>query len=95
MSKADAQRAMREAKYARNRASGPTRRESSGTATPPAPAAAPVKAPRASADSSTQTTDVAASAATPAQTTSCGHKSMNGRTCTRPAGHTEKSHRYT
>ncbi|HCB04865.1 MAG TPA: hypothetical protein PLZ93_25535 [Nocardioides sp.] len=24
----------------------------------------------------------------------CGHKSMNGRTCTREQGHTAKSHRY-
>jgi hypothetical protein len=24
----------------------------------------------------------------------CGHRSMNGRTCTREAGHEAKSHRY-
>jgi hypothetical protein len=24
----------------------------------------------------------------------CGHKSMNGRACTREAAHSEKSHRY-
>lgn len=24
----------------------------------------------------------------------CGHRSMNGRTCTREQGHTAKSHRY-
>ena len=24
----------------------------------------------------------------------CGHKNMGGRTCTRPHGHPEKSHRY-
>jgi hypothetical protein len=24
----------------------------------------------------------------------CGHRSMNGRTCTREAGHAAKSHRY-
>jgi hypothetical protein len=24
----------------------------------------------------------------------CGHKNMGGRTCTRPHGHAEKSHRY-
>ena len=24
----------------------------------------------------------------------CGHRSMNGRTCTREAGHDAKSHRY-
>ena len=24
----------------------------------------------------------------------CGHRSMNGRSCTRPGGHAEKNHRY-
>jgi hypothetical protein len=24
----------------------------------------------------------------------CGHRSMNGRTCTREKGHAQKSHRY-
>jgi hypothetical protein len=24
----------------------------------------------------------------------CGHRSMNGRTCTREQGHTAKNHRY-
>lgn len=24
----------------------------------------------------------------------CGHRSMNGRSCTRDAGHSEKNHRY-
>lgn len=24
----------------------------------------------------------------------CGHRSMNGRNCRRPAGHAEKNHRY-
>ena len=50
MSKVDAQRAMREAKYARNSASGPTRREAAaigGTSTAPAgrpPSTEPVSA---------------------------------------------------
>ena len=35
----------------------------------------------------------AASAAAP-EGERCGHKSMNGRECTRPAGHAEKNHRY-
>jgi hypothetical protein len=93
MSKVDAQRAMREAKYAQNRASGPTRREAAAAAgtsaapagptpsTKPAPAA---KAPKAPA---------AATAAAP-EGERCGHKSMNGRSCTREAGHAEKNHRY-
>jgi hypothetical protein len=89
MSKVDAQRAMREAKYARNRASGPTRRE----------AAAREEAPKAPGAGPTRTTpdpaprDTAPTVAAPS-VEGCGHKSMNGRTCTRPAGHAEKSHRY-
>ena len=38
----------------------------------------------------------AASPAAPAEpaTERCGHRSMNGRSCTRDAGHSETSHRY-
>ncbi len=86
MSKVDAQRAMREAKYARyqERAQdGTGGRARTSTAPPVAPprqaAAAPVTAPETAAVTSTET---------------CGHKSMNGRACTREAGHSEKNHRY-
>ena len=76
MSKYEAQRAMKEAKYERylERAKGaaPTTR----TSTTPAAVAPDVPKQPASA------------------TDTCGHKSMNGRTCTREAGHAEKSHRY-
>ena len=88
MSKVDAQRAMREAKYARNSASGPTRREAAaigGTSTAPAgrpPSTEPVPAAEAAPT---------AAAPDPGR---CGHKSMNGRACTREAAHPEKSHRY-
>jgi hypothetical protein len=69
MSKLDAQRAMREARFARNSAQGPTRREATATGGAPVGKVAPV-------------------------TQHCGHKSMNGRACTRDAGHPQKSHRY-
>jgi hypothetical protein len=86
MSKVDAQRAMREAKYAaRHRASGPSRRETGET--PMAPAAL------AAATNPAPVAKAASKAAAP-QGQCCGHKSMNGRTCTRAAGHPEKSHRY-
>ena len=50
MSKVDAQRAMREARYARNNASGPTRREEAAAqAGGPAPAAPPKAAAAAKA----------------------------------------------
>ena len=82
MSKADAQRAMREAKFAaRNR--GPGREATAAAGKPPVPA---VGAPAAKPDAPPQ-------AAAPAGQL-CGHKSMNGRACTRAAGHAEKSHRY-
>ena len=89
MSKLDAQRAMREAKYARERASGPTRREAAAAESGvPVQAAARSNAPRAKS--------AAASLAAPAEgdTERCGHRSMNGRSCTRDAGHSETSHRY-
>ena len=86
MSKLDAQRAMREAKYARDSASGPTRREAAAAAagTPVVPAARtqPSSAPARPQASAATASDL------------CGHRSMNGRSCTREAGHSEKSHRY-
>ena len=79
MSKYEAQRAMKEAKYERylerSRGQAPSHRMGAT----PAPAAAPA-APTPAAPS--------------AGTATCGHKSMNGRMCTREAGHSEKSHRY-
>lgn len=106
MSKADAQRAMREAKYARIRASGPTRREAAaqdGTAVAPAasppsadapaaPRARPTARARQAAEAAQAQEDAASSDA--AEAPRCGHTSMNGRSCTREAGHAEKNHRY-
>ncbi len=40
------------------------------------------------------TTGVADEPDTDAVEKLCGHRSMNGRTCTREAGHAAKSHRY-
>ena len=90
MSKVDAQRAMREARYARNSASGPT------AVRPP-----PVGEHRSAPAARTPTTKPAeptqphrADAAAAAEGELCGHKSMHGRACTRHAGHAEKNHRY-
>lgn len=109
MSKVDAQRAMREAKYARLRASGPTRREAAAQAVPeptalveevPAPASPAPKArkPRAAKAAAPAPGAGVEDALLPVEAAAasglCGHKSMNGRACTRPAGHAEKSHRY-
>ncbi len=58
------------------------RRESGSTAAPKkvTPAAPPARAK--------------AVAPAPAADALCGHRSMNGRTCTREQGHAAKSHRY-
>jgi hypothetical protein len=79
MSKIDAMRAMREAKFAERqtgaRSSGTpaTRRATTPPVAPPSPTVEP--------------TPVLGAAL-------CGHRSMNGRTCTREQGHAAKSHRY-
>ncbi len=91
MSKVDSQRAMREAKYARTQGSGgPSRREVAAAGRPPAAGAAPAGAARP--DPGAEDAPVPAAAAPTADR--CGHKSMNGRACTREAGHAEKNHRY-
>ena len=89
MSKVDAQRAMREAKFARQQASGPTRREAAAAAeTTKTPAVSPAPAAKLA-----RRAKPAPSEAAPVGEL-CGHKSMNGRACTRVLGHAEKSHRY-
>jgi len=94
MSKVDAQRAIREAKYARDSASGPTRREAAAAAGTASPAAVrqPDAAPTPTKTRATKTAAAAAPAAAAGDL--CGHKSMNGRACTREAGHAEMNHRY-
>jgi len=84
MSKMDNQRAMREAKYARTQARAKTQPSSSAVRPPVAPPAATTSPTAPSVDEA------------PAATTEalCGHRSMNGRTCTRESGHAAKSHRY-
>ena len=80
MSKEAALRAMREAHYTQKSAG------STPAARPAKAAARPPKAPKAAP------ADPVAPAA-PADGL-CGHRSMNGRTCTREQGHTAKNHRY-
>jgi hypothetical protein len=90
MSKMDNLRAMREARYEQGRAEAARRADApagekgrSSAARTAARTAAPA-APEASAN---QEPPVAAE-------TLCGHRSMNGRSCTREAGHAAKNHRY-
>jgi hypothetical protein len=86
MSKTDELRAMREAKYARAAAARAGQPQSRPKPVPVAPE--PV---------ATKKAEKAAKAAPEAEAETdglCGHRSMNGRTCTREAGHAAKSHRY-
>ena len=89
MSKMDAQRAMREAKYARLQSTTAPQRKESGV--PVAPSAAPAAAGRSRKAAASPAPSDEPSAAGDQL---CGHKSMNGRTCTREHGHSAKSHRY-
>lgn len=79
MSKMDELRAMREARYEQRNGGSTTRATAPKPLARPAPTAAP-SAPD--------------SVAEPAGEARCGHRSMNGRTCTREHGHSAKSHRY-
>ena len=109
MSKVDAQRAMREARYARNNPDGPVRGRGGAAAPTDPPTAAPATRRPSARTPSAATADavtpasaapdgVSSESATPDAATAssglCGHKSMNGRACTREAGHAQKSHRY-
>jgi len=79
MSKVDALRAMREARYAQQTAGAPAPRR-----------AKPAEAKPAQAKPAKQAAEVAE----PAADDLCGHRNMSGRTCTRERGHSAKSHRY-
>jgi hypothetical protein len=79
MSKMDALRAMREARYAEMtaRAAAPAPATPAPRGKPAPPTAPPVAPPPAAAVEGL-----------------CGHRNMGGRTCTREQGHAAKSHRY-
>jgi hypothetical protein len=85
MSKESAVRAMREARYAERmkRAAGGTTTPSAAARTKAHPPVAPPVVKTAAAATDGAVTDEL-----------CGHKSMNGRTCTREKGHAAKNHRY-
>ncbi|MGZ5400245.1 MAG: hypothetical protein ACXWDL_04265 [Nocardioides sp.] len=88
MSKMDALRAMREA--AHDQAVARAAKRSTPAADTEPPAARRTSAPKA------PKTPKAPAPPSPSSTEGlCGHRSMNGRTCTREQGHAAKSHRYT
>ena len=84
MSKEAAQRAMREARYHERNAAAAKAGGSAARTSPKLSApVAPPPEPSASIVDEAQAGDPL-----------CGHRSMNGRSCTREAGHSAKSHRY-
>ena len=98
MSKVDALRAMREARYAANRAKGPAPGPD-----PAAPVAKRVQTvqPAVPLPPSAGGGPVAAggpdgheTAETAQADRICGHRNIGGRSCQRPAGPAEKNHRY-
>ena len=86
MSKEAALRAMREAAYAARtaRSAGASATQKAAPAAKRPPAAKPTRAAKAAK----------AAEPSPAADGLCGHRSMNGRSCTREQGHAAKSHRY-
>jgi hypothetical protein len=80
MSKMDALRAMREARYDEGAARTSTPAAARTVARREAPR--PVTAPRAAAVTASSDERL------------CGHRAISGRTCTREQGHAAKSHRY-
>ena len=82
MSKMDGLRALREARYEAERKAAPVKRVAASPKTTEPPAK--------------RIETAAAEAEGPAAVDAsvCGHRSMNGRTCTREQGHAAKSHRY-
>jgi hypothetical protein len=91
MSKMDALRAMREAKYEAAQKTS----QKAGAKAPQARTRPPVVPPTTSAakakPAKSETSEEPGAAQTEAL---CGHRNMSGRTCTREHGHAAKSHRY-
>ncbi|GEP39876.1 hypothetical protein NPS01_35390 [Nocardioides psychrotolerans] len=86
MSKMDALRAMREARYAAAQAGAPAKKAARSPVAPEASATpAKVKAKRAPAKAAVEPSG---------SEEPCGHRNMGGKTCTREQGHAAKSHRY-
>ena len=90
MSKEAALRAMREARYAER--TGSSAAPSRAARSAARPAARPAKSRASDPAPATAAADPVTAA--PTEDALCGHRSMNGRSCTREQGHAAKSHRY-
>jgi hypothetical protein len=111
VSKVEAQRAMRDARYAAYQAK--LAADAKAAATPSSPASTRPVAPKspapkspapespapsdpqdaATAEVASPAGDAAAAGGSP-QPELCGHRNIGNKGCSRPAGHTEKNHRY-
>jgi hypothetical protein len=88
MSKMDNLRAMREARYEESRARAKANATSPTSAKAPTATVPPERAPVLAV-----VPDQPEPEPEPEEAL-CGHRNMSGRTCTREAGHSAKSHRY-
>jgi len=96
MSKMDAMRAMREARFAQRQARPAQVRPAQAPPVQAPPAQRPVvpRVVEAATAPEPEALEPDALAPETAPGGLCGHRSMNGRTCTREQGHSAKSHRY-
>src|SRR3954453_14022565 len=97
MSKVDAQRAMREARYAARASRGPSATPATASPRPAAPvlsAEPPVIPPAPPEPEPRQQPATSTTEAVGDRVEVCGHRNMGNKSCQRPAGHAEKSHRY-
>jgi hypothetical protein len=93
MSKMDALRAMREARYEEAAASRKPPVSAGGVARSAAPGVRPTRRPSPEGAHGTPTDTLPTDEASPEESL-CGHRSISGRTCTREQGHAATSHRY-
>lgn len=94
MSKMDALRAMREARYAETTARAAKAAAAKPAAAKPAVAPAAKPATKAATREAAKPADSPDPESTPGTEELCGHRNMGGRTCTREKAHAAKSHRY-
>lgn len=90
MSKMDALRAMREAKYEAAQKTS----QKAGAKAPQARTRPPVAPPTSAARAKPAKSETSEEPGTAPAEALCGHRNMSGRTCTREHGHAAKSHRY-
>jgi hypothetical protein len=97
MSKVDAQRAMKLARYEQMQALASAQRGGAPARVPAQPAGpAEETAPAKAARRATKPAEAEPAGPTdaPAAEALCGHRSIGNKACQRPAGHEEKNHRY-